>query len=342
MRRRQVFVGADSSRYSPFYNIKDGQLKPQITLSGFDKGFDKDEQKTIILAKANMLIYMSALIREYPNITRQFAELFNETFSLQTNSILGTLAKPITNEYDLILTNPPYVMSGSSNLKEEISKQADLKSYFSINAMGIEGLFIEWIVRALKPEGKAFIVVPDGIMNRSNDKRLRDFILEECEIDAVISLPINTFFTTNKKTYIMALTKKTEDSSGGVSTKLRQTVPVFTYLCSEIGETRDIYRFDIDQNDLEAAATLYNAFKGTRGALSFDDRRCKIVSIDEFYNGSHWSVERWWTQEEKIALGIEEEIDSVDINQLVSIIADMSTSIAEYQEPLLELERKKR
>jgi type I restriction enzyme M protein len=50
--------------------------------------------------------------------------------------------------------------------------------------------------------------VPDGIMNRSNDKKLRDFILEQCEIDAVISLPLNTFFTTNKKTYILALTKK--------------------------------------------------------------------------------------------------------------------------------------
>ena len=47
--------------------------------------------------------------------------------------------------------------------------------------MGIEGLFMEWIVRALKPGKKAFIVVPDGIMNRSNDKKLRDFILEQCE-----------------------------------------------------------------------------------------------------------------------------------------------------------------
>ena len=99
-------------------------------------------------------------------------------------------------------------MSGSSNLKEEIAKQAELKEYFNISAMGIEGLFMEWIVRALKPGGKAFIVVPDGIMNRSNDKKLRDFILDECMIDAVISLPINTFFTTNKKTYIVALTKK--------------------------------------------------------------------------------------------------------------------------------------
>ena len=28
-----------------FYKVEDGELKPQITLSGFDKGFDKDEQK---------------------------------------------------------------------------------------------------------------------------------------------------------------------------------------------------------------------------------------------------------------------------------------------------------
>ncbi len=74
--------------------------------------------------------------------------------------------------------------------------------------MGIEGLFMEWIVRALKPGGKAFIVVPDGIMNRSNDKKLREFILEECILDCVISLPLNTFFTTNKKTYIMMLGSK--------------------------------------------------------------------------------------------------------------------------------------
>lgn len=184
-----------------YYTVEDGELKPQISLCGFDKGFDKDEQKTIILAKANMLIYMSGMIKEHPDMTQKFAQLFNDTFLLQTNSILGTLAKPIKDKFDLILTNPPYVMSGSSNLKEEISKQQELKDYFAISAMGIEGLFMEWIVRALKPNGKAFVVVPDGIMNRSNDKKLRNFILDNCYVDAVISLPLNTFFTTNKKTY---------------------------------------------------------------------------------------------------------------------------------------------
>ena len=64
---------------------------PDITLVGIDKGFDKEEQKTIILAKANMLIYLSDQIRKNAGITNQFADVFNETFELKTKNILGTL-----------------------------------------------------------------------------------------------------------------------------------------------------------------------------------------------------------------------------------------------------------
>ncbi len=188
------------SKLAQFYQVDGDVIMPKITLNGFDKGFENNEQKTIILAKANMLIYFSEIIKDYPNHTVQFGKIFNESFSLKNTSILGTLKYPIYNEYDLILTNPPYVTSGSSNLKEEISQDSELKKYYKINAMGIEGLFMEWIIRALKPNGKAFIVVPDGIFNRQNDKNLREFITQECYIDGIISLPINTFFTTNKKT----------------------------------------------------------------------------------------------------------------------------------------------
>ena len=221
------------------FEIKDGKIKSKVKIIGFDKGFDKDEQKTIILAKANMLIYFCELIKDNPECTKEFAKLFNESFVLKTNSILGTLSEPIKDEYDLILTNPPYVTSGSSNLKEEIQKNATLKSYYKINAMGVEGLFMEWIIRSLKKGGKAFIIVPDGIFSRKNDKNLRQFILENCHIEAIISLPTKTFFTTPKKTYILAITKKNSVSE-------KQTDSVFTYVVSEIGESRDVYRFDIE------------------------------------------------------------------------------------------------
>ena len=320
-----------------YFKVENGKLTPQISLSGFDKGFDKEEQKTIILAKANMLIYMSSMIKDNPGITEQFSELFNKTFFLQTNTILGTLAKPIKDEYDLILTNPPYVMSGSSNLKEEIAKQNELKAHYSISAMGIEGLFMEWIVRALKPNGKAFIVVPDGIMNRSNDKKLRDFILENCIIDAVISLPLNAFFTTNKKTYILALTKKEPVSVNGTPTLEKQTTPVFTYLCSEIGETRDAKRFDIQQNDLAVASNLFNMFKGAKNIFESTDKRCKVVNINKFIDSDSWSVDRWWTKDEKIEIGIEENVNAISIEDFISLIDDLSSSLLEYEEPLKEI-----
>ncbi len=324
-----------STKLENFYDINKKGITPKITIHGFDKGFDKDEQKTIILAKANMLIYFSDLIKDNPGQTPDFAKLFNESFTLKTNSILGTLSEPIENEYDLILTNPPYVTSGSSNLKEEIKKDGNLVSYYKINAMGVEGLFMEWIIKALKPGGKAFVVIPDGMLNRQNDKNLRQFILDECYIDGIISLPIKTFFTTPKKTYILCITKK-------ANKKDMQTEPVFTYLVSEIGESRDIYRFDIEENDLQEAVILFNQFKGSKKHFENDDKRCKIQSIDKFNPSSHWSVDRWWLKSEKIELGILEEDKTVDIDSFGEMVQDISESLSEFSVLLKEVaERKK-
>lgn len=313
-----------------YYKVdNDNKLISKIKLVGFDKGFDKDEQKTIILAKANMLIYLSGLIKDHADITPQFAKLFNNTFTLKTNSILGTLSEPITDEYDLILTNPPYVTSGSSNLKEEI-KKSGLEYHYPINALGVESLFIEWIVKSLKPSGQAFIVVPDGFLNRQNSKYLRKFVLEECFIDALISLPAKTFFTTIKKTYILAITKKTNKT-------VIQTDPIFTYLVSEIGETLDVYRFDIDQNHLADAVILFNQFKGAKQFFKTTDPRCKIQPFEKFQPEAHWSVDRWWSNKEQINLGIVDQEKVFSVPDLNAYLEDFSNTVNKYQEEINSL-----
>jgi type I restriction enzyme M protein len=325
------------TKLDQFYEIKKGKLTPKIFIHGYDKGFDKDEQKTIILAKANMLIYFSDLIKENSALTEQFSTLFNESFTLKTNSILGTLSEPVENEYDLILTNPPYVTSGSSNLKDEIKKDGDLIKYYKINGMGVEGLFMEWIVRALKPGGKAFVIVPDGILNRQNDKNIRQFFLDECYIDGIISLPIKTFFTTPKKTYILCITKK-------ANKKEVQKDPVFTYLVSEIGESRDIYRFEIINDDLTEAVALYSFFKGNKSGFSKinNDSRCKIQPFNKFKPEDHWSVDRWWSNEEKIELGILEERDTIDLIGFGELISDASETLSDFSSLLKEVAEKKK
>lgn len=131
----------------------------------------------------------------------------------------------------------------------------------------------------------------------------------------------------------------------GVPTLQRQISPVFTYLCSEIGETRDVYRFDIDQNDLQVASDLFNMFKGAKTSFTntlnmIGDRRCKISSIDAFYNGTHWCVERWWNHEERQALGIEEESKTIGVNDFRVLLADTINTLSELDEPLAEVEKK--
>jgi hypothetical protein len=198
---------------------------------------------------------------------------------------------------------------------------------------------MEWIIRALKPNGKAFVVVPDGIFNRQNDKNLRQFLIDECFIDGIISLPLNTFFTTNKKTYILCLTKKTDK-------KEIQKTPVFTYLVSEIGESRDVYRFNIEQDDLNEAVTLYSFFKGNK--TSFEkintDKRCKIFPFSKFQTSieQSWIIDKWWSEEEKVELGISEKKEKIGLLEFSTMIEDIANSIKGFQEEIQELSEKKK
>lgn len=331
----KFLLEAVATRIGDFYTVGNDRISTKIKLTGYDKGFDKDEQKTIILAKANMLIYVSDLLKENSRITERFAELFNETFTLKSDSILGTLSDPTENEYDLILTNPPYVTSGTSNLKEEVRKSVQLSGYYKVGGMGVEGMFMEWIVRALKPNGKAFIVVPDGLLFRQNDKNLRQFLVDFCRIDALISLPLNTFFTTNKKTYILCITKKSKQNE-------IQTDPVLTYLVSEIGESRDVYRFEIDQNDLQEAACLFQFFKHNKTNFSKinTDRRCKIIHPSFFLDhvDSGWEIDKLWSEHERIQLGVIEKKNKVSISEYVTMLDGLASAIQEMQVEMSEVE----
>ncbi len=317
-----------------YYKVIGNKIKPRFKFYGFDKGFEKEEQLTIILAKANMLIFLSELLNKNSTILNEFSDLFNTTFKLLSETILGTLSKTEKDRYDLIMTNPPYVTSGSSNYKEAIKRDGRLSDFYKVNAIGVEGLFLEWIIRSLKPSRKAFVVIPDGILNRLNDNKLRRFIKNECIIDGIISLPANAFYTTSKKTYILAVTKKDGDTEPERESD-KQKCPVFTYLASEIGETLDIKRFSTpDKNDLVEMVSLFNQFKGAKDTFKTTSLRCKIQPIDKFNPDEHWSVDRWWTKDEKIELQIEEEDTIMSLAEFEERVRDTSAKIKELNEKL--------
>lgn len=309
-----------------------GNISPKITLVGYDKGTDeKDDERTIILAKANMLIYFSDLLAKYHSREhlKSFSNnAFNKVFHLlKTN--LGTFGKIDDEPYDLILTNPPYVTSGSSSIKEALATDINLsryqnqsegkKPYYSANGRGTQSLAIEWIIKNLKEGGLALVVVPDSLLLQES---MINYIKSSCVVEGIISLPVRTFYTTAQKTYILIIKKKNKPQS--------QETSVFTYLVSEIGESRDSKRFPIEQNDLNEATTLFNLFKANVEINK--SQRCKIIPYDEFDNMSHWLIDKLWSDSEKEQLGIFEEKESITEEDFWGIVDDIQDYIKSIKE----------
>ena len=90
--------------------------------------------------------------------------------------------------YDCILANPPF----SGKVQDE-SILADLN--YKLDTRATELLFLKWFVDHLAPNGRAGVIVPNGVLFGSTNAatKLREMLLTECELQAVISLPSGVF-----------------------------------------------------------------------------------------------------------------------------------------------------
>ncbi len=129
---------------------------------------------------------------------------------------------------------------------------------------------------------------------------------------------------------------------------LVQSYPVFTYICNSIGETLDIYRFDIDDNNLEEAVNQYKMYQASSDkakfkAIAYDknenpyiDMKCKLISISDFYTNisQGWIIDNYWSEEDKIELGFKEETNILNVLELQTLIETIVNEMQDYKEEL--------
>lgn len=319
------------------FTFKNGHVVKKIKLYGYEKEMDEKGSTsgydlTTILAKANTMIYFSSLFKDnntLSNIKTISRELLNETY-FSSKTILGTLEKIDGKQYDVILENPPYYQSAL------ISKSAKDTGFYTEKGLGVEGLFLEWIIKSIKPNGIANIVLPDGIFTNVGNKRLHEFITTNCYIEAIISLPINTFFNTPKKTYIMTLRKKRDVAQ-------IQDYPIFAYYCASIGETLDVYRFDTDDNDFQTAVNKYNLFRSCKDKNKIDDYlkpifeddlKLKLFTINSFAEHTAWDIEKRWTDEEKVKMGVKKADVIMNLDEFSEYLTGIVADINNYGEAI--------
>jgi type I restriction enzyme M protein len=89
--------------------------------------------------------------------------------------------------FDVVLTNPPF---GAKDESPHILKPYDLGKGKSQKR---EVLLLERQIRLLRPGGRLAVVIPEGILSNKNDQHIRQYILSECIVKAVIRLPQDAF-----------------------------------------------------------------------------------------------------------------------------------------------------
>ena len=227
--------------------------KIEIATNNF-RGIDKD-------------YFLSKVAKAYMNLvgdgtTGIFCE---DSLELPANWKVETQQKIQLGTFDIILTNPPF----GSNIKvegEEKLKQYDLayqwkknKTQQILERYNIKDkeapqiLFIERCLQLLKDGGKMAVVLPDGIFGNESESYVRNWILKNAKIIAIIDIPLETFLPhTGTKTSVLILQKVAKE-------QLKSNYPIFLSIAEYCGHDRR--GKEIEKDDIVEIAKHFQEWK---------------------------------------------------------------------------------
>jgi len=103
----------------------------------------------------------------------------------------NTLARPYisytqSDRVDIVLTNPPFGGKEEDGIESNFPKQFQTRE--------TADLFLALIVRLLKKDGRAAVVLPDGSLFGEGVKtRIKEHLMEECNLHTIVRLPNSVF-----------------------------------------------------------------------------------------------------------------------------------------------------
>lgn len=184
--------------------------------------------------------------------------------------------------YDVIMANPPFMTPKGGILPHK---------RFSVQANRSEVLFVDYIKEHLQPNGRAGIIVPEGIIFQSGTayKQLRKLLVED-GLFAVVSLPSGVFQPySGVKTSILFLDRQLA----------RQSDSILFIKVDNDGYGLGAQRREINKNDLPLALMLINSYKKniasqdlpqteeletlTKNTISIFVPKSKISDLGDYY-----------------------------------------------------------
>ena len=127
------------------------------------------------------------------------------------------------NNYDLVLTNPPFGMKkgGERTTRDDFTYTTNNKQ---LN-------FLQHIYRSLKKGGRAAVVLPDNVLFADGDgEKIRIDLMEKCNLHTILRLPTGIFYAQGVKTNVLFFTRGKTDNDNTKAVwfyDLRTNMPSF-------------------------------------------------------------------------------------------------------------------
>ena len=246
---------------------------------------------TYNLARMNMLLH---------GVKDSEFEIHHGDSLLNDWRMLNEMNPAKKTEFDAVVANPPF--SYRWEPAEELGKDFRFKSYGLAPKSAADFAFLLHGFHFLRNDGTMAIILPHGVLFRGGaEERIRTKLLTDENIDAIIGLPANLFFSTGIPVCIMVLKK---------CKKYEDVLFINASEYFEKGKRQNVLR----EEDIEKIVDTYQ-FRKEEERYS---RRVSMKEIEE--NGYNLNISRYVStakEEEKIDLrevneqlkGIEEKIN---------------------------------
>jgi len=213
-------------------------------------------------------------------------------------------------EFDIVIANPPFSLKNWGY--EEAQHDPYRRFRFGIPPKGYgDYAFVQHMIATLNPKGRAGVVLPHGSLFRGGaEGKIRQGVLEEDLVEAVIGLPSNLFYGTGIPACLFIINKN--------KPKERRGKVFLLYGARDYLEGKN-------QNKLreEDITKIVESFRGYKSV----DKHCRPVSLDEIRsNDYNLNIARY--------IDVTEEEELVDVQKVIDELKDLKIKRGKTEEKM--------
>ena len=221
-----------------------------------------EKQKTDIMLygqesaiKTHAICKMNLLLHDVKDFYVELGDTLRDPKHLKNGRLM---------KFDRILANPPYSLKdwGHDVLQNDVHERFT----YGLPPQGAgDYAFVMHMLKSLENNGKAGVVLPHGILFRSGaEGKIRQGLLEDDKIEAIIGLPSNLFYGTGIGTFILILNNN----------KPKELKNKVMFINAELLYTEGKAQNILEQKHIDEILKTYNERTEVK-------RFSKIVSLEE-------------------------------------------------------------